>query len=544
MKKKLMSLMLCTMLVLLTGCSFNKNDATTAATTANTTNTVVDLEVFEIKSIEKKEYSYQVKEFDVGSGTYVAPSGKEMPYHINGIMGVPEGDGPFPLVLITHGSHSNDNEKLRFDTGFRYLVEELAKQGLVAVSMDMSKAYTWKYGDNDDREKSQYVTAEHIKTLQKANKGELKKYSVNLAGKIDFDKIALVGHSRGGETIFDIATEMQKNDMPVSALLSIAPTYMFDEREWPTAKVALVVPEYDGDVLNLDGIPIYDVLGTKMKEEHLAVLLKKANHNYFNSNIKVNDAKMQASSRDISDQLTREQQESFLKAFASDFFYTTLQEKSELISLNKGQPDKMYGEDITLLYKNAQSKVISSITDNSSYSVENLKAEVKTNAWFYKDDELLVDTLTYGEKEQRTRKLLKINWDTNPALLKATPSVTDWTGYQSLTLDLLVDPSDKLNEGTTYQHFTVRITDAKGNTSSMKLSKDMVALMVTPGAVDVTELSEEEKIYFWSVKTPLTSLLLPLSSFEGIDLSGVKLVELVCEDTPRGSLLLESIRVQ
>ena len=155
--------------------------------------TVVDIESNQITSIEKKEYPYSVKEFNVGQGTYVSSAIRDMPYNIDGIIGIPEGEGPFPLVLITHGSHSNDNENLRFDTGYRYLVEELTKQGIVTVSMNMIKPYIWKYGDNDDGPKSQYLALEHLNSLVQANKGEEGGYPAdfNLEGKIDFDKIAL-----------------------------------------------------------------------------------------------------------------------------------------------------------------------------------------------------------------------------------------------------------------------------------------------------------------------------------------------------------------
>lgn len=68
-----------------------------------------------------------------------------MPYRLKGLIGVPDGSGPFPLVIIFHGSHSNDDESLRFGTGYDYLVEALAGQGIVTASLDISKAYIWKY---------------------------------------------------------------------------------------------------------------------------------------------------------------------------------------------------------------------------------------------------------------------------------------------------------------------------------------------------------------------------------------------------------------
>lgn len=509
---------------------------------------VVNLEREQMISIEKQQYAYSVKEFDVGKGTYISPAGKEMPYNIKGIIGIPEGDGPFPLVLITHGSHSNDNENLRFDTGYSYLVEELAKQGLVAVSMDMSKAYTWKYGDNDDREKSQYLATEHLNSLMQANKGEQGGYPTdfNLVGKIDFNRIALVGHSRGGETIFDIAEDMKNKGTPVEALLCIAPTYLFDDRDWPEAKVALLVPEYDGDVISLDGIALYDVLGEKTKGEHLAVFLKGANHNYFNSNIERDDARMLASRRDISDQLTRKQQETFLRTFASDYLYKTLQKDAPFLSLDKAQPDTMYGERVSILYRNARSEMLFSAGAGTEYATENLTAEIKTDAWYFKKDELLVDTITYGEEELQSRQLLKLDWADAPGVLKFgsfEPSLIDLRGYASLTLDLVVNAADEKNMQLEYQRFAVRLTDASSNTATVNLPDNLQALKRGQGELDFTPLYEEN-IYFWSLPTPLTSIILPLSSFEGVNLAEVKSVELLFEDTSSGSLLIEAVRIQ
>lgn len=506
--------------------------------------TVVNLDAVRMEPIDKQQHTYTVTEFDVGSGTYESPAGRKMPYHIGGIIGVPDGEGPFPLVLITHGSHSNEDESLRFDTGYRYLVETLAGQGLIAVSMDLSKAYIWKYGDNDDREKSQYLAMEHLNSLEKANKGESQSYPVNLAGKVDMTKIALIGHSRGGETIFDIAEDMQEKGMPPTALLGVAPTYLFSDRTWPDAKVALVIPEYDGDVISLDGIALYDVLKNKTQGEQLAVYLMSANHNFFNSNIERDDSWMQASSRDVSDQMTRERQEAFLAAFASDFLYSSLQSGAAYIPPDSGQPDTMYGEKVSVLYNNARSHTLLTADGGSGYTAENLKVEAKTDAWFFRLDELLVDTITYGDEAQQTRRLLKIDWENAPATLALTPSATDFSGYQTLTFDVLPDPADEKNAGLSHQFFSVRLTDAQGNSSLAKISAPLQALAVAPGELDFTELSEDETITFWSIRTPLSSLLFPLLVFEDVDLSEIQTVELVFQDTPKGSILLESVRLQ
>lgn len=534
MKLKLSLFTLCILLVLITGCGNNK---------VNPEQTTTQLQPVDLVSKEKPEYTYTIEEFDVATGIYRSPFGQEMPYHVNGLIGVPDGNGPFPLVLITHGSHENENEARRFDTGYRYLVESLAKQGLITVSMDMSKPYIWKYGDNNDREKSQYLAAEHLSYLMEAAKGNHQQYPVDLAGKIDLGQLALIGHSRGGETIFDIAEDMQNKGLPVKALLCIAPTYQFEDRIWPASNVALIIPEYDGDVVNLDGFSLYEVLNEKTKAPHLAVYLKAANHNYFNSNIKRNDAEMLASTRDISRQLTREQQEDFLSAFAADYLYSVLQSNTDFLSPEHPQPNTMYGEKVSLLYKTVKSTPLFSVEDNSAYREENMLAEVKTDAWFFKLDELLVDTITYGEGNQQSRRLLKLSWDQIPAACQLTPSVTDWQKFRTLAIDLVPDAADKKNWTLDSQPFAVRLTDQQGNTANVNLSEHLEAILVPQGEIDSTPLMDET-IYYWSISTPLSSLLLPLSLFEGINLAKVKSVELLFEEEKTGSLLIESVRLQ
>lgn len=337
---------------------------------------------------------------------------------------------------------------------------------------------------------------------------------------------------------------MENIGRPVKALLCIAPTYLFDYRDWVSeAKVALIVPEYDADVIGLDGISLYDDLEKKVKGEHVAVFLKGANHNYFNSNIQIDDARMLASRRDISDQITREQQETFLKKFASDYFYKVLQNDEPFLSLEKAQPDTMYGERVSILYRNTQGEKLFSAKDKTQYTTENLTAETKTDAWFFKKDELLIDTITYGEKDIESRQLLKLDWTDDSGIFQIEPLLTEWSGYDFLIFDVVVNAADEKNMELEYQNFTVRLTDTVGNTTTINLPDNLEALRRGNGEIDFTPLLDEN-IYFWSIPTPLSSIVLPISSFEGVNLGELKWVELLFENTNSGSILIDSVRIQ
>jgi hypothetical protein len=92
---------------------------------------------------------------------------------ISGYVDVPNGPGPFPLVLIKHGD-SYDSP------GFRYLCDSLASHGIIAVSVENS-------GDLDS-------FIEHIQQFAVWNNT----VGHPLYGRVDTNRIMLVGHCSGG----------------------------------------------------------------------------------------------------------------------------------------------------------------------------------------------------------------------------------------------------------------------------------------------------------------------------------------------------------
>lgn len=505
------------------------------------------LESYEISEKEPGTYKVKLEEFNLGDKEYSAQSGKVMPYKLRGIMGVPEGEGKFPLVLITHGSHSNLDENLRFDTGFTYLVEKLAENGYIAVSMDMSKPYIWKYGDSDDNEKSIHLTDEHIQKLKAANEGSEVGFPINLKDKIDFDQIALIGHSRGGETIFDIALEEEKKDVSVKALLAIAPTLPADAetKEWPDAAVSIIVPEYDGDVVNLDGFSIQTMLDETSSQTHAVTFLNKANHNYFNTNIKENDATLAREEETLKDQISPEQQQQFLVDYTIDFLGFALNNKIEgtMYDMNTPQSDKMYGLGVMNRLTRQEDNIVTDVTDVGKFMTEGAIIESTVDSWFFQNDNTLTDTLTFGQEKYMTKPLLNIQWQSKTDKLTFVPLSQDFSNYQALTINMVVDPSNSLNEEGKSQTFSVALKDTEGNTTSVTLPQNQNSLRYISGKIDVTPL-EDEEIKYWTTPTPISNTRIPLSLFEKVDLSKIDSVSVNFDQTNSGSVYLESILLQ
>ncbi|MFC1556099.1 MFS transporter, partial [candidate division KSB1 bacterium] len=116
-------------------------------------------------------------------------------FPLNGTVWYPEGEGPFPLVLIVHGNHSMRDYS---DPGYVYLGELLASRGYIFVTIDenfLNGDWSDNYGrENDARG---WVLLEHLKVWRDWNNDESNLFH----GKVDMDKISLIGHSRGGEAV-------------------------------------------------------------------------------------------------------------------------------------------------------------------------------------------------------------------------------------------------------------------------------------------------------------------------------------------------------
>jgi dienelactone hydrolase len=113
---------------------------------------------------------------------------------LNARVWMPEGPGPFPLILIVHGNHLDTDYS---DPGYAYLGELLASRGFILASIDENFLnFNWS-GDYETAEQPArgWLLLEHLKLWREwaRTKGH------RLEGKADLEHVVLMGHSRGGE---------------------------------------------------------------------------------------------------------------------------------------------------------------------------------------------------------------------------------------------------------------------------------------------------------------------------------------------------------
>src|SRR5580704_11762192 len=112
---------------------------------------------------------------------------------LNARVWYPDGPGPFPLALIVHGNHNMADFS---DSGYAYLGELLASRGIILASIDENFLNGGLFHDPDKQQAVRgWMLLEHLKLWREWNGAEGNPFR----GKVDMSRIAVMGHSRGGE---------------------------------------------------------------------------------------------------------------------------------------------------------------------------------------------------------------------------------------------------------------------------------------------------------------------------------------------------------
>jgi outer membrane protein OmpA-like peptidoglycan-associated protein/pimeloyl-ACP methyl ester carboxylesterase len=232
-----------------------------------------------------------------------------------------------PLVVFAHGNHATFHHPtdrfrescgassgfvaLENHRGYEYLQRVLAGMGMVAISVNANVANCTGLSPTNIHYRGALILAA-IQHFQNLNSGGASRF----VGRLDLAKIALFGHSRGGEAVL-VAAETLPTIVSLSAarvlgVLSLAPTDAGATSGRPSgfAYVAML-PAADGDVSDNAGAKFYDQATPSPFK--CQIYIDAANHNFFNRNWPVDEGHGAA-------RLSRVEHESILLAYACAFF--------------------------------------------------------------------------------------------------------------------------------------------------------------------------------------------------------------------------------
>jgi hypothetical protein len=188
--------------------------------------------------------------------------------------------GPVPIVFMAHGNHARADPSY---LGYDYFQNALAKMGYVAISVDCNELNAGASGAGNIIDRADLINASiaHFQTLNASDP--------IFKDVLDFSKVALMGHSRGGEAVVIAPTRASKPaGTSVLGVLSLAPTDWGATSGPPTGfEFQTLLPAADGDVWSNDGAKYYDRCSPPEFKSQLYV--HNACHNFFNRQWLAND---------------------------------------------------------------------------------------------------------------------------------------------------------------------------------------------------------------------------------------------------------------
>lgn len=503
----------------------------------------------------------------------------------------PAGNGPFPLVLIVHGNHSMEDYS---DPGYEYLGRHFASNGIILASVDEnfinSSISAWvdvtldRPGLKEENDARGWLLLEHLRQWRDWNLEP----GHHFFGKIDIDRVALIGHSRGGEAVGIAAAFNALDRYPDDATLdfdfgfnlrgviAIAPVdgqYQPRDRGTPVRDVNYftIHGDMDGDVQSFEGIAQYSRVAFLTDDFRFksSLYVVGANHGQFNTTWENLDTGIfRAWTLDLDRIMEGEAQRDVARVYFSAFMEIVLRDRFEYLPVfadaryaAKWLPQTFY---INQLATNRQHTIadFEEDIDPTTTTVAGGRIEAENLSRWYE----VRNTLKYDDLETHA---LVLAWDeeysADPArldflLLGARPttdvdaaivasiSVLDIeTLPEDFEADQGDDSGDPASDAATDEpeplDWRVEVSDRSGAIASLPLSADH-ALYPLVNAIPRRSLfldgDEPTEVLFRRFEFPLRAFREAEPAFDPENLSRISFV---FDGSPKGAIIVDDVSI-
>ena len=500
----------------------------------------------------------------------------------------PEGEGPFPLVLIVHGNHSMEDFS---DPGYGYLGELLAGRGIILASVDENfvnfsfsgfvDMLQMESGLEEENDARGWLLLEHLAQWRDWNLEP----GHHFYNKVDIDRVALIGHSRGGEAVGIAASfnslarypddASQKFDFGFNlrGVIAIAPVdgqYKPRDNGTPVRDVNYftIHGSMDGDVQSFMGTSQYSRVkfsGNAERRFKASLYVTGANHGQFNTTWENLDTGIfNAWALDLEGIIDGEAQRDVARVFFSAFMEVVLRDRAEYLPIfsdaryaanwlpntfyvsqyaNSGQqPIADYEEDIdpattTLVGGRIETEHLSKWHETRvTLKYDELDTHAGVYAWDAEfDDETAI-----------VRFVLPPGWSGMGTGTIISASISD-AGVDTLPDDW--EESEAVDEDGEYGDeadeepldWTIELVDRHGESASLPLSHDEALyplVQAVPRRASFLDANDPEEILFRRFELPIDDFVAANPSFDPASLASVNFI---FDRAEKGAIIVDDL---
>jgi hypothetical protein len=433
----------------------------------------------------------------------------------------------YPVVVLVHGNSSHINSY----QGYDYLLEHLARNGFIAVSIHMQPGQ-----QGVDRAR---VLQAHLPII------------FGMFGTHAANNVGIMGHSRGGEAVV-IATRLNQQEAwgwNINAVISLAPTnqYTFEQFGGAWARPYLVIyGSLDGDLGGIGdtGFELYDHASGMNKS---MAFVYRACHDRFNTVWGDGDFGFgQLTPTDQAAVISANSHQLIAKGYMTAFFRQHLSAQPQWADLFKGEwiPASVSASDANMkIYTQYEDTTVRTVDDfegahtATSWQTSTLGSGVSQSGLPAAPQEN--DLRTIDAQSPHLTAGLVLRWDnTTDTLDYAIPAgQRDVSGFQAVSFRISQRVNSASNPVNQVQDLRLTLTDGGGHSRAIRVSK--LTEIPYPYVRGVPSL----------VKSAMRTIRIPLSAYhihclnvDQVDLTDVTALSFQFVEKATGEIEIDSIQ--
>ncbi len=509
---------------------------------------------------------------------------------LQGRVWYPDGSGRFPLVLIVHGNHAMEDFS---DPGYEYLCELLASRGIICASIDenflnstVSAAidlFDNRPGLKEENDARGWLLLEHLSLWRDWNSEPGHRFH----NTVDMDRVALIGHSRGGEAVAIAASFNSLERYPDDAsqkfdfgfnlrgVIAIAPIdgqYQPRDKGTPIRDVNYftIHGSMDGDVQSFEGTSQYSRVSfadDTAQRFKASLYVKDANHGQFNTTWgKLDIGIFRAWTLNVDGIMDGEAQRDIARVYFSAFMEVVLSDRKEYLPMfsdvryaAKWVPNTYY---INQYANSAQQSIadfeedidpVTATLPGGRIETEHLSKWYETRVTLKYDD---LDTNAgvfawnrkFDEQTGVVRFVLPPDWNGLHQETVLSASISD-AGIDSLPEDWEAkegvsddgDSDSQKKEQAKPLDWTIELVDQDGQTVSLPLSHDeplYPLVQAVPRRASFLDPEEPEEILFRRFTFPIDDFVALDPSF---DPASVVMINFIFDRSDKGAIIVDDL---